>query len=368
MPVRTVRVLVTLAVVAASLVGLALPAFAATIHVGPGQSIQAAVNSAQPGDTIVVAPGTYRESVVIREDDLTLLGGGSGTNGTILEPPPSSQPQPVNFCTQNDLGLNGFCIAGTLDTEPQPPFEEGGPVVLNTRIEGFLIRNFPDSGILALRARFSRFNDIAASDNAEYGIFALESQGTRIQDSSATGSADAGFYVGDTANSATAVLDSFAAGNGIGIFARDASQGFITGNLVTGNCAGIVLLDTGAPVGVLRWTVANNSVHHNNAACPAFDEAPPLSGIGILLLGTRRTTVEDNVVNNNAPSGPSVVSGGIILASAEESGGPDPRRTVVRENSAHGNQPHDLIWDGSGVGNQFIANDCGTSDPSGLCP
>ena len=38
---------------------------AATINVGPGQSIQAAMNGANPGDTVSVQSGVYRESLNI---------------------------------------------------------------------------------------------------------------------------------------------------------------------------------------------------------------------------------------------------------------------------------------------------------------
>ena len=44
----------------------ALPTLAATRTVQPGQSIQSAINAANPGDTIVVNGGTYGEQVVIR--------------------------------------------------------------------------------------------------------------------------------------------------------------------------------------------------------------------------------------------------------------------------------------------------------------
>ena len=53
---------------------LGLNAFGATLEVRDGESIQDAVNQAQPGDTILVYPGTYIESVYIDKDDITLRG------------------------------------------------------------------------------------------------------------------------------------------------------------------------------------------------------------------------------------------------------------------------------------------------------
>src|SRR4029077_9312399 len=54
-------------------------AIANTHHVHPGDSIQAAVDAASPGDTIMVRAGTYRESVKIQTDELTLRAKGSVT-------------------------------------------------------------------------------------------------------------------------------------------------------------------------------------------------------------------------------------------------------------------------------------------------
>ena len=45
-----------------------------TLVVNPGESIQAAVERAQPGDSIRVMPGVYSETVYIDKDDIHLSG------------------------------------------------------------------------------------------------------------------------------------------------------------------------------------------------------------------------------------------------------------------------------------------------------
>ena len=49
-------------------------ATAADIVVRSGQAIQDAVTAAKPGDTILVEPGIYKETVYIDKDNVTLRG------------------------------------------------------------------------------------------------------------------------------------------------------------------------------------------------------------------------------------------------------------------------------------------------------
>jgi predicted outer membrane repeat protein len=63
--------------------GLAQSAFAADIHVQPGQSIQAAIVSAQSGDRILVHPGTYAEAIDLLTKDLVIESVGGAAVTTI---------------------------------------------------------------------------------------------------------------------------------------------------------------------------------------------------------------------------------------------------------------------------------------------
>jgi hypothetical protein len=44
-------------------------------------------------------------------------------------------------------------------------------------------------------------------------------------------------------------------------------------------------------------------------------------------------------------------------------GGPNPAFDRIVGNTLSGNQPDDVIWDGTGVGNVFDDNRCSTSMP-----
>jgi nitrous oxidase accessory protein NosD len=55
----------------------------ANITIGPGESIQAAINDASPGDIIEVKSGTYHEDLVI-DKQLTVRGVDSGTGKLLL--------------------------------------------------------------------------------------------------------------------------------------------------------------------------------------------------------------------------------------------------------------------------------------------
>ena len=91
------------------------------------------------------------------------------------------------------------------------------------------------------------------------------------------------------------------------------------------------------------------------------------SGIGIALLGARDMEVTGNHLSGNVPSGPTPVSGGVVVSTNPFFGGSaKPKNNSVIGNHFGRNKP-DIFWDKSGSGNRFLGNLCNTSVPSSLC-
>ncbi|HYX84087.1 MAG TPA: right-handed parallel beta-helix repeat-containing protein [Gaiellales bacterium] len=340
---------------------------AATLVVHPGQSIQRAVNRAHPGDTVRLTPGVYRQNVTIRKR-ITLAGSGAGRHGSRLVPGAVPVPSP---CTSGS-SVNGICVAGQFDQSGNP-----GPPVHGVTIRHLSVRGFGGFGIVLFNADGTTVKGAAAVGNGEYGISGFLLHGVRFINSLARLNGAPGFYIGDSpqANAVVTGNRSFANGassgvEGIGFLFRDSSSGRVWGNTARNNCAGMIFVDSSEnPAPASHWTAWDNAASHNNLACAAEQGggAPALSGIGITLFGASHSVLFGNRANNNQPSGPSVFSGGIVVASSAAAGGSDPVANLVKKNHAHGNSPFDILFDRTGSHNRFVDNDCGTSSPGWIC-
>jgi hypothetical protein len=103
--------------------------------VRPGQSIQAAVDRAHPGDTVLVKRGIYHQSVQIRKDGITLRGSGGFYGGTVIVPPKSI---PKTLCNQV-FGPTGICIlAKKVDVKTGAVIKP----VRNDKVTALLVKGF----------------------------------------------------------------------------------------------------------------------------------------------------------------------------------------------------------------------------------
>src|SRR5215217_5748144 len=138
---RTIVLFTTMALtlLVASRVALAVTkigsAGAQSSVVGPGESIQKAVNAAHPGDTIVVR-GVHREDVVIRKNGIKLRGDDAvieaPTRAKADSPCSRAVGRPEAICVFGDVNIN----TGKLT----------GPRVSDVSVSGFTFRGFKIKG------------------------------------------------------------------------------------------------------------------------------------------------------------------------------------------------------------------------------
>jgi parallel beta-helix repeat protein len=389
--------------------------------VGPGESIQKAINSAHPGDTIVVK-GVHREDVVIRKDGIKLRG-----EDAVIEPPPKAKADspcaPEAICIRasenekrvSDVSVSGFTIPDIQD-RGQPAFSidvvharnatvsgnrvndiTGGIGVtvrsINTTIANNHVIGNPDSSAPGIRVEVSSsrttiannvIRNIPEGDNAIdvaegsadttvagnhliddwLGLLVVDSPGTKVISNVMSGNGVLGMFLAGQESRDTKVVGNDISGGPWGIFVTDAHQGSFVGNTIHDNCAGMFFEAPGAVGG---FEVKANTVTDNTRSCRSKSWGRNFSGIGIALLGARGMEVSANHISGNVPSGPTRISGGVVVAKDPWFGvTAKPKNDSVIGNHFGRNKP-DIFWDKSGTGNVFRANLCDTSVPKRLC-
>lgn len=363
---RTLAVTVALAAATTAAMWSPAPAWAETVVVHPGQSIQAAIDNARPGTTIELAAGVYHESVDITKDGVTLAG--SGADDTVIEP----ATHPTGPCGSQTFGI---CVVGQLD--------QNGNVtrpVRGVRISRLAVRDFsttgPDghpagAGIFTLGATATTVDHVVTANNGSFGVVSVASSGDRYLYDLASGSSEAGFHISFSTGPGAIVKHNRAYANRYGILVTTASGGVIADNELIANCSGVTMAGEGPGGGAATsdWLISHNDSSRNNLSCPAAGTGPgaepPISGSGIAIWGVRNMVVSHNTVTGNHPTGPSAIPGGIVVRSSPA--GDLPTNITVTGNEAAANQPADIAWDGTGTGNTFRMNDCQISVPAHLC-
>jgi hypothetical protein len=331
--------------------------------VQPGESIQAALDAAEPGDTITVAAGTYHEYLQISTDGVTLQG-----DGAVLEPP-DDEGAATNDCSSEDDKV-GICVIGdvTFPTDPDGQVTIDR-TVSDVTLRGFTVQGFAGSGVFAFATDGFVAEHNVFGDNGGYGVFANTSTDVTYRYNMAFDNTEAGYYIGDSPDANAVVQWNAGYDNGDGLLFRDALGGTIDHNAFYWNCIGILVLDTGAPGAAGDVTITGNALVANNQACEGDEDegVPPTSGIGLAILGGTGVDAHGNRITYNSPSGATPASGGVVLLSSAAFGGSDPTDNAVTGNQIQFNQP-DVATDGTGSGNTLPAGAVvveGLAGPSG---
>src|ERR671913_1458534 len=463
---RTIVLLATMALTVLVASGVVLgagigAAGAQSSVVGPGESIQKAVNAAHPGDTIVVR-GVHREDVVISKDGIKLRG-----DDAVIEAPPRAKADspcsktfgPEAICVQGDDNINtdeitgprvsdvsvsGFTIRGfkikgkggndaividvyaarnatvvgnritgnvangivagrSVNTTiaknhvigiPSPETDANGIFAgdsRNTKIVNNVVRSY----FFGIDVNKSTNTTIAGNDsignsvdgfgvvdspgtkilsnvarrNEFLGVYVEDSPGTKILSNDISRYGDTGIIIFGPKPANAKVVGNNISGGPAGIYVANTKGGSFAGNTIHHNCAGMFFEADGSKDPVSGFEVKGNTVENNTRSCRAgqFERNKPVSGVGIALLGTTDMEVTANHLSGNVPSGPTAVSGGVVVSTDPFFGETiKPTNNSVIGNHFGRNKP-DIFWDESGSGNSFLGNLCNSSVPSRLC-
>ena len=145
---------------------------AADDFVGPGESIQKAINAADPGDTIVVQ-GVRREDVVISKNGIKLRGEGNA----VIEVPAEAQ---ANSPCSKAFGPGAIFVLGDVNVKTGKLTGQRQRVS-DVSISGFTIRGFKATFILEGKfARNATFVGNRITGNFANGIAFGKSVNTAI--------------------------------------------------------------------------------------------------------------------------------------------------------------------------------------------
>ncbi|MFJ4647644.1 nitrous oxide reductase family maturation protein NosD [Streptomyces bobili] len=341
----------TAAVVGTSLGAAPASAGHMTHVVHAGQSIQKAVDAAESGDTVLITPGTYRESVTVTTPGLTLRGVG---RGVVIEP---AAAKAAGTCA---AGGNGICVVGTKERK-----------VEDVTLASLTVTGFTRSGVYATATDGLTVRHVTAVKNGVWGIAQEGSVRGVFRGNTARDNGDAGLFLANTISAEQGATDTGGTlvernrleGNRIGVTVRRLRNLTVAGNHLTGNCAGVFVVGDENKPRAGQVTVAENRIVRNNKSCPKTARLDALQGSGIVLTGTEDTLITQNVIRDNAGTSP--LSGGIVLFKSFV--GTASERNRISDNELSGNSPADLVDQETGKANTFEANTCQVSRPAGLC-
>ena len=317
-------------------------ASAVTIKVKPGHSIQTAIDQANPGDKVVVYPGTYHEpgspcptdashtcSVVVTKDDIRLIAQSSKKKPVIVENP-GTHDQGIAIARSGAAGPG--CL-----TDPTQRIQRA-------RVQGFTVNGFGSEGIFLFCVDQWRVQANTTNDNAEYGIFPSHCGAGTIIKNTATGSNDTGIYIGQSHD--VRVDHNLATGNVSGFEIENSSNVRLDHNESTGNTGGILsfmLPGLDVPTNHDNRIDHNNS-HDNNKAntClhPGDDVCMVPKGTGMLVLAADANEIDHNTVTGNTTGGIALATGCLLVdcSSGPPPGyDPTPDNDHFRKNTATGN-------------------------------
>jgi len=295
-------------------------------------SIQSAVDDAEPEDLVLVDPGVYEEAVEVLETPRLTIRG-TDRNEVILDG--GFEREDAVFVTADDVVL-----------------------------ENLTARHYTRNGFFWTGVSGYRGSYLTAYNNRLYGVYAFDSVHGKFEQSYASGHTDSGFYVGQCEPCHAIVENVRAENNAIGYSGTNAG-GYLTvrDSVWRHNMGGIVpnSLDTEANPPQDAARIENNLVEsNNNADAPDAAFGYAAFGTGINVAGGRDNQVVGNTVRDHA-------NFGIVLVPMIDKNVYQPANNRVFDNDVSGSGRADLALGAPQAGgNRFLDNVADSARPASL--
>lgn len=277
-----------------------------THEVKNGESIQAAVAKAKPGDVIMVYPGTYSETVYIDKDNIRFYG--------VIE-----KGKRPTLDGRNQLN-DAFLYSGNGIT-----------------IENFKIIDYKGNGIMGQAGNNFIIKNNLVINTGVYGIFPQFGTNGLVELNVLSGIEDAAIYIGMCDNIDVRSNEVFESVAGIEI--ENSRHCLVENNYVHDNTGGLLAFITpGLPIKtcydvIFRGNFVINNNHDNfGLEGSVVSTIPP--GTGLLILAADNVTVEDNVFIGNKCFGIAVadLKNGGVKFSTDEGLDPNPDNNMILDN------------------------------------
>ena len=249
---------------------------AGTTHVvEDGQSIMAAVQLAESGDTIQVMPGKYHETVYIDKDDIRIIGVVKEGKRATLD---------------GEKKLNDAILySGN-----------------NFVVENMQITNYKGNAIMGQAGNNFEIRNNIIIDTGVYGIFPQLGKNGIVEYNVISGIEDAAIYVGMSDNIHVAYNDVFDSVAGIEI--ENSRHAIVEDNYVHNNTGGILAFITpGLPIKTTYDVIIRNNFitanNHKNFGAPGSTVGGIPAGTGILVMAADDVVIEGNIISGNKTAG-----------------------------------------------------------------
>ncbi len=286
-----------------------------TFTVTGGQSIQAAVDRARPGDRIQVMPGTYHETVTVDFDDIELAGMVQNGERPVLD-------------GKNKMN-DGVLASGN-----------------NFTISGFEIRNYKGNGVVVNKAQNATFRNLVCHNTGKYGVYPVLCSGVLAESCVVSDVWDAGVYAGQCKD--VVIQNCEAYRNTIGIETENCINVLMANNSAHNNSLGllVVLLPDLPTTEARNARVINNRVLDNNYP----NLSPPGNtvnlvepGTGIAINAADNTEVTRNEVRGHGSYGVAMYALTDVFPPEHKLNvEPNPDGNYVHDNMLHGKRRQGL--------------------------